>query len=416
MKKKTKMSKITKVNLIILSILFIFSMIPLIMTFMTAVIPEGDLFNITKEKTLLDFELSKFFLKTKMKTIGTFDYDIFEENDKKFITVDIKEKNTGISSFARDLDINYLRHFELEINPNKKLNNILIGLKDIDGKYQIVSYKINTKPNEWQKVKLELNPEDFGEVDTKHTAEIQVLFDEEIKVSMDNVILKYKFPTFMNFKTVWEENDFGRYMLNSTIISISVVLGNLIFCSLVAYPFARKDFKGKEILFMIVLATYMIPPQIKVIPIFILMQKLNWIDTYQALIMPTLVTPFGIFLMRQYFEQLPRELDQAAYVDGANDFQIFTKVIMPLSGPALAVLGINSFIASWNDLYMPLVLTTSKEMRTVQVGLAMFQKINGVKWPLIMAASAIVGIPVIIAFLFFQKKIIAGITDGALKG
>jgi multiple sugar transport system permease protein len=120
--------------------------------------------------------------------------------------------------------------------------------------------------------------------------------------------------------------------------------------------------------------------------------------------------------MRQYFEQLPRELDQAAYVDGANDFQIFTKVIMPLSGPALAVLGINSFIASWNDLYMPLVLTTSKEMRTVQVGLAMFQKINGVKWPLIMAASAIVGIPVIIAFLFFQKKIIAGITDGALKG
>jgi len=159
----------------------------------------------------------------------------------------------------------------------------------------------------------------------------------------------------------------------------------------------------------------MIPLQVKIIPIFKLMQFLGWIDTLYALIAPGVVTSFGIFFMRQYIEQIPFELDQSAYVDGANDFKIFTKIIMPLSTPALAVLAINTFVASWNDLYMPLILTSSNNMRTVQVGLATFNRMHQVAWPELMAASSVAGIPIIIIFLIFQKKIISGMVEGAVK-
>jgi multiple sugar transport system permease protein len=185
---------------------------------------------------------------------------------------------------------------------------------------------------------------------------------------------------------------------------------------MVAYAFARKKFRGKEFLFSLVLATMMIPPQVTIIPVFMLMKNFGWIDTYMALIVPALVSPFGVFLMRQYIEQLPHALDEAAYVDGANDFQIFTRIIMPLSRPAMAVLGINTFISIWNDLFYPLVMTNSQGMRTVQVGLAMFQKLNQTDWPRMMSASTIAGIPVIIIFLIFQKQIIAGLVEGGIKG
>lgn len=159
----------------------------------------------------------------------------------------------------------------------------------------------------------------------------------------------------------------------------------------------------------------MIPPQVTIIPTFILMKKLGFIDTYWALILPNLVTPFGIFLMRQYIEQLPVELDQAAFVDGATDFQIFRYIILPLSKPALSVLGINTFVLTWNDVFYPLILTTSREMRTVQIGLALYQKLNVFTWPSLMAASAIAGLPIILMFLIFEKRIISGILEGAIK-
>jgi multiple sugar transport system permease protein len=215
---------------------------------------------------------------------------------------------------------------------------------------------------------------------------------------------------------VLKEDMFSRYILNSLIVSTIVVVGNIIFSTMVAYAFARRKFFGKNVLFSIVLATMMIPPQVTIIPIFIIMKNIGWIDTYFALTVPMLVTPFSIFLLKQYIEQLPIELEQAAYVDGANTFQILFKIIFPLSKPAIAVMAINTFIATWNDLFYPLVMTNSREMRTVQVGLALYQKLNQIDWPRLMAASSIIGLPVIIIFLAFQKHIISGITKGALKG
>ncbi|WP_206076410.1 carbohydrate ABC transporter permease [Marinitoga lauensis] len=256
------------------------------------------------------------------------------------------------------------------------------------------------------------------EVDLKHITKIVFSFTptKETSVFLDDFKIEYKYPTLLNFINVWKENNFAIYIFNSLIVAIIVVIGNIIFSTMVAYGFARREFFGKNVLFMIVLATMMIPPQTTIIPIFIIMKNLGWIDTYYALTIPFLVTPFGIFLLKQYIEQLPIELEQAAYVDGANTFQILFKIIFPLSKPAIAVMAINTFITSWNMLFYPLVMTTSKEMRTVQVGLALFQKFNQVDWPTLMAASSIIGIPVIIAFLIFQKHIISGITQGAVKG
>jgi multiple sugar transport system permease protein len=243
-----------------------------------------------------------------------------------------------------------------------------------------------------------------------------LVFNFDGQYYLDDVKVKYKFPTLLNFINVLKEDMFSRYILNSLIVSTIVVIGNIIFSTMVAYAFARRKFFGKNVLFSIVLATMMIPPQVTIIPIFIIMKNIGWIDTYFALTVPMLVTPFSIFLLKQYIEQLPIELEQAAYVDGANTFQILFKIIFPLSKPAIAVMAINTFIATWNDLFYPLVMTNSREMRTVQVGLALYQKLNQIDWPRLMAASSIIGLPVIIIFLAFQKHIISGITKGALKG
>ncbi|BBE31678.1 hypothetical protein OSSY52_18190 [Tepiditoga spiralis] len=401
---------VKKINLILLSILLIFSMIPLFMMIMTSLISQGDLFHIVKEKTLLDFELNPMFLRNKMSVIGK--YKIINSPYSKGI--EISSNNTsGLILKVRDKDMNTINSIDFYINA-KDIKSFDILLKDIDDNQQKISYNLMNN-YKWEKISLKLNLKKYNNIDIKHISKIELLFNSNNPIQIDEVKMSYKFPTLYNFIKVWKENDFARYILNSSLVSILSVAGNLLFCTMVAYVFARKNFKGKEILFAIVLGTMMIPPQITIIPIFILMSKLHWINTYQALILPSIVTPFGIFLMRQYIEQLPKELDQAAYVDGANDFQIFTKIILPLSGPALAVLGINSFISSWNDLYYPLVLTNTPEMRTVQVGLAMFQKLNQVSWPILMAASTIAAVPVIIIFLIFQKKIISGLVDGAVK-
>ena len=297
------------------------------------------------------------------------------------------------------------------------LNNFSLQFYDIDDNNTNIDINLNDNPNKWQKISINSKDIKTNNIDLKHITKIIFLFNtKNATIYLDDFKIIYKFPTFLNFVNVWKENMFGRYIFNSFIITIAVVIGNIIFSTMVAYAFARRNFFAKNILFMIVLATMMIPPQVTIIPMFILMKNLGWIDTYYSLIVPFLTTPFGIFLLKQYIEQLPVELEQAAYVDGANTFQVLFHIIFPLSKPAIAVMGINTFITTWNDLFYPLVMTTSKEMRTVQVGLALFQKFNEVEWPTLMAASSIIGIPVIIAFLIFQKHIISGIIKGAVKG
>ncbi len=222
--------------------------------------------------------------------------------------------------------------------------------------------------------------------------------------------------TLQNYRDVFKSGPFPRYIFNSLFIAISVTVGNLIFCSLAGYVFARRNFHGKKILFLIVIGTMMIPSQVTIVPLFLIMKQLHWFNTYYALIVPGLAGPFGILLMTQYFKQIPRTLDESAFMDGASDFYVLTKILLPLAKPALVVLGVLTFLGSWNDFLFPLLLTDTVEMRTLPVGLALYKGLHGVDWVHLMAGSSLAAIPVIILFLFFQRHIISGLLKGAIKG
>ncbi len=221
--------------------------------------------------------------------------------------------------------------------------------------------------------------------------------------------------TFKNYIDVWKSGNFHRYFLNSVIVTFSVTLLNVIFDSMVAYGLSRKNFRGSNIILFIIIGRMMIPAQVLMIPVFILIRKLHMYNTYWALILPFAVQGFGIFLMKQYFDGLPRELDEAAKMDGAGDFTILFKVLLPISTPALAVLIINTFLTSWNAFLYPLILTNTDNMRTLPIGVAYFNTLQGVDYVHLMAGSTITVLPVILIFLAFQKRIISGLTQGAIK-
>ena len=230
------------------------------------------------------------------------------------------------------------------------------------------------------------------------------------------MILHVKKVTLINYVDVLVSGPFGRYFFNSFIISLFITFGNIIFCSMVAYAFARKEFPGKDMLFLLIIGSIMIPPQVMMVPMFSLMKNIGWLNTYWALIIPALTEPFNIFLLRQYIKTLPKDLEEAALIDGANEWQVLFRVIIPLSKPALAIVGINTFMGSWNTFLYPFLLTNTTEMRTLPVGLALYKSLYSVDWTHLMAASSITAIPVIIVFLCFQRYIIAGLTQGAIKG
>lgn len=221
--------------------------------------------------------------------------------------------------------------------------------------------------------------------------------------------------TLRNYKDLWMWGPFLRYFLNSLFVAVLVTLGNLIFCLMVGYAFARRRFFLKNLLFLSVIFVIMIPAHIIIIPLFLLIKFFGWYDTYLALILPWLVTPLGVFLMRQYIESLPKDLEDAARIDGAGDFKILFSIVMPLCKPALAVLGIQVFLVNWNSFLFPFILTSSQKMRTLPVALALYQGYQTIDWPHLMSASTISALPVIILFLFFQRQIISGLTAGALK-
>ncbi len=221
--------------------------------------------------------------------------------------------------------------------------------------------------------------------------------------------------TFKNYIDVWKSGNFHRYFLNSVIVTFSVTILNVIFDSMVAYALSRKPFFGSNLILFIIIGRMMIPAQVLMIPIFILIKRLHMYNTYWALILPIAVQGFGIFLMKQYFDGLPRELDEAAKMDGAGDFTILFKVLLPISTPALAVLIINTFLTTWNAFLYPLILTNTDNMRTLPIGVAYFNTLQGIDYVHLMAGSTITVLPVIAIFLAFQKKIISGLTHGAIK-
>lgn len=219
-----------------------------------------------------------------------------------------------------------------------------------------------------------------------------------------------------NYSATLAAMPFGRFYLNSFIVASGVTIVQLLTASLAAFAFARLRFPGSNALFLLYLATLMIPFQVTMIPNFILMGFLDWHDTYQALILPPAFSAFSTFLLRQYFRGIPADLDEAARIDGASSLRIWWQVILPLSGPALAALATFTFLTSWNDFLWPLVITNSLEMRTLPVGLSAFQGQYSVRWNLLMAGSVIAMVPVVVIYLIGQKWFVRGITFTGLGG
>jgi multiple sugar transport system permease protein/sn-glycerol 3-phosphate transport system permease protein len=224
---------------------------------------------------------------------------------------------------------------------------------------------------------------------------------------------------WQNYLAVWKSAPFLRYFLNSLVVSGATTGGTVATAILAAYVFARLEFRGRGLLFAAVVATMMIPGHVTLIPNYLTMARLGLIDSYAALILPFLASGFATFLLRQHFRAVPRELDEAARIDGAGSWHILWRVIVPLSRPAIATVALYQFVTEWNAYLWPLIATDSESMRTVQLGLARLYLASGsdrlVDWPVVLAASVIVLLPTLIAFLVAQRQLLQGNAVGALK-
>jgi len=218
-----------------------------------------------------------------------------------------------------------------------------------------------------------------------------------------------------NYLQISDRFPFSIFFLNSMKIAVLVTAGQLFTCSLGGYSFARLKFPGRDIIFLLYLATLMIPYFVIVIPIFIMMRSFGWVDTHYALIVPGLFSAFGTFLMKQFFLTIPRELEDAAKIDGCTPFGIYRRIFLPLSKPALAALGIFTFMWSWNDFLAPLIFLNTITKRTIPLGLAVMQGLYSTDWPSLMAASVLSVMPIIIVFLCAQEFFVKGITLSGLK-
>jgi multiple sugar transport system permease protein len=223
-------------------------------------------------------------------------------------------------------------------------------------------------------------------------------------------------PTLDNYAQLFSKANFGAYFLNSTIVAVVVTAGNLLFCSMLGYALAMLEFPGKRALFAIVMGTLLIPGVVTFVPLFVLVANVGLVDTLPGLILPFLVAPFGVFLMRQYIKGLPHDLLDAGRVDGAGELRIFARIILPLCGPALATLGILTFLASWNNFLWPLVVAQTEDTYTLPVALALFSKgQNATNYGLLLAGATVVVMPILLVFLAFQRRFIEGIATTGIK-
>jgi multiple sugar transport system permease protein len=233
------------------------------------------------------------------------------------------------------------------------------------------------------------------------------------------VFLGYFFPlapTLENYALVLNKVPFARWYLNSLVVATCTTLSVAFFDSLTGFVLAKYEFPGKNVIFVFILSTLMVPTEMLVIPWFILSNNLNWVDTYWGIMFPGVITAFGTFLMKQFMEGVPSELLDAARMDGVSEFGLFWRIALPLVKPALAALCIFTFLGNWNAFLWPVIITEKMDMRTVPVGLSFFSGEAGSSWELIMAGASMATVPVLIVFLFFQRQIIKGIALTGLKG
>lgn len=221
--------------------------------------------------------------------------------------------------------------------------------------------------------------------------------------------------TFVNYRNVITSIPIVRFFINSLIVSVSITISQLFTCSLSAYAFARLRFSLREPLFYILLGTMMIPQHVIIIPVYIILNFFRLIDTYAALIVPFLSSAFGTFLLRQFYMTIPKELEEAAFLDGCSHIGFLFRIIIPLSKPILSTLAIFTFMWSWNNYLWPLIVTNRIEIRTLQYGLAMFKEEGGINWGQLMSGTTIATLPVLIVFFIAQRQFIEGVTLTGLK-
>jgi multiple sugar transport system permease protein len=225
-------------------------------------------------------------------------------------------------------------------------------------------------------------------------------------------------PTLDAYRGVMEAFPMARVFLNSVVVALGTTAGQLVMASMSGYAFARFRFPGRNVLFYMYLATLMVPFAVTVTPLFIIVTELGWTNSYAGLIVPPMFSAFGTFLMRQFFLSLPRELEEAATIDGASTFGTFVRVIVPISGPAFATLGIFSFMQSWNNFLWPLLIVSERDFMTLPLALSTLQGLypGQTEWNLVMAGTVISIVPMILVFLLAQRWVIEGVTASGLKG
>ncbi|OYR22643.1 binding-protein-dependent transport system inner membrane component family protein [Brucella pseudogrignonensis] len=223
-------------------------------------------------------------------------------------------------------------------------------------------------------------------------------------------------PTLQNYATILADGRFLRWFMNSMIVAVVVTASNVFFDSLVGYTLAKFQFRGRYFIFLAILSTLMIPTEMLVIPWYLMSSKLGWLDSYWGIMFPGMMTAFGTFLMKQFFEGVPNDFLEAARVDGLNEFQIWWKIAMPLVTPALSALAIFTFLGNWTAFFWPLIVSTSPELYTLPVGLSSFAVEQSIQWEMIMTGAAIATLPTLIVFMLLQRYIVRGVMLAGLKG
>jgi multiple sugar transport system permease protein len=236
---------------------------------------------------------------------------------------------------------------------------------------------------------------------------------EVMQVPMKIIPSEFRFD---NYRKVLDMAPFGVFLRNSIIATILITIGELITTILAAFAFSKLKFWGRDMLFTIMIATMMVPSEVLLIPNFITLSRLNWIDTYKALVIPWCASAFTIFLLRQYFLQIPESLYDAAKIDGCSDFKYLWTIMVPISRPALVSIAILKIVGSWNAFMWPLIVTNSQELRTLPVALSYFSSEAGVDYNLLMAASTMIIIPMVVVYVFLQKWIVDGVSNSGIKG
>jgi multiple sugar transport system permease protein len=221
--------------------------------------------------------------------------------------------------------------------------------------------------------------------------------------------------TWRAYGEAWRAQDFTRYFLNSALVSAAITGGNLLLASLAGYSLCKFRYFGRGALFLLILSTMMLPLEVTMVPLFLIVKKLDWPNTYAGLIVPFLVEGFGVFLMRQYLQSVPNELIEAARIDGASELRIYAQIVMPLCKPALAALGVFTFREAWDMYIWPLIIVTKDSLRTLPLGISLFMSSFGTAWDQLMAVAAIGTLPMILLFFFLQRSFIQGIAISGLK-